>query len=69
MFIIYVDIIIYIYIYTYIIDYCVVRGGAAGLSAALETSDKCKGRVILLESMSRVGGNSAKASSGFVILL
>ena len=68
MFIIYVDINIYIYI-LYIIDYCVVRGGAAGLSAALETSDKCKGRVILLESMSRVGGNSAKASSGFVILL
>jgi len=47
----------------------VVGGGLAGASAALEAADAIrekasKGRVTLLDKAERVGGNSAKASSG-----
>lgn len=41
----------------------VVGGGLAGFSAAIEAA-KSGARVILLEKESRVGGNSAKATSG-----
>jgi succinate dehydrogenase/fumarate reductase flavoprotein subunit len=41
----------------------VVGGGLAGLTAALEVI-KNKGRVTLLEKCAKLGGNSAKASSG-----
>jgi heterodisulfide reductase subunit A-like polyferredoxin len=41
----------------------IIGGGAAGLAAALEASTSGT-EVYLLEKMSKVGGNSAKASSG-----
>ncbi|PWV11149.1 putative NADH-dependent fumarate reductase [Trypanosoma cruzi] len=41
----------------------VVGGGLAGLSAAIEAT-ACGAQVILLEKEPRVGGNSAKATSG-----
>jgi flavocytochrome c len=41
----------------------VVGGGLAGLSAAIEAAS-CGAQVILLEKASKVGGNSAKATSG-----
>lgn len=47
----------------------IIGGGAAGLSSALEISLNEGTEVYLLEKMSKVGGNSAKASSGYVLLL
>lgn len=41
----------------------VIGGGLAGLTAALEVV-KNKGRVTILEKCAKLGGNSAKASSG-----
>ncbi|KAJ3117577.1 NADH-cytochrome b5 reductase [Physocladia obscura] len=41
----------------------IVGGGLAGLSAAIESA-KCGAAVTILEKESRLGGNSAKASSG-----
>ena len=41
----------------------VVGGGLAGLSAAIEAAS-CGAQVILIEKTSKVGGNSAKATSG-----
>ncbi|RNC30894.1 NADH-dependent fumarate reductase, partial [Trypanosoma cruzi] len=41
----------------------VVGGGLAGLSAAIEAT-ACGAQVILLEKEPKVGGNSAKATSG-----
>ncbi|RNE97760.1 NADH-dependent fumarate reductase-like protein, partial [Trypanosoma rangeli] len=41
----------------------VVGGGLAGLSATIEAA-ACGGQVILLEKESKLGGNSAKATSG-----
>lgn len=41
----------------------VVGGGLAGLSAAIAAAD-CGATVVLLEKTNRVGGNSAKATSG-----
>ena len=42
----------------------IIGGGAAGLTSALEVSSSEEVEVYLLEKMSKVGGNSAKASSG-----
>jgi heterodisulfide reductase subunit A-like polyferredoxin len=41
----------------------IIGGGAAGLAAALEASSSGQD-VYLLEKLPKVGGNSAKASSG-----
>jgi len=46
-----------------IVDAVVIGGGLAGLSAALTILD-AGGRVVLLEKMGHLGGNSAWASSG-----
>jgi succinate dehydrogenase/fumarate reductase flavoprotein subunit len=45
------------------VDVVVIGGGLAGLSAALTILD-AGGRVVLLEKMGHLGGNSAWASSG-----
>lgn len=42
----------------------IIGGGAAGMAAALEASSNHSGDIYLLESTSKIGGNSAKASSG-----
>lgn len=42
----------------------IIGGGAAGLVAALEASSHGAKEVYLLEKMPKLGGNSAKASSG-----
>jgi heterodisulfide reductase subunit A-like polyferredoxin len=41
----------------------IIGGGAAGLAAALEASSRAA-NIYLLEKLPKVGGNSAKASSG-----
>jgi len=46
-----------------VVDAIVIGGGLAGLSAALTVLD-AGGRVVLLEKMGHLGGNSAWASSG-----
>ena len=45
----------------------VIGSGAAGLASAIEASN-AGSMVYLLEKMSNVGGNSAKASSGCVFI-
>lgn len=42
----------------------IVGGGLAGLSAAIEAHNNGVNKIILIEKESRLGGNSAKASSG-----
>lgn len=43
---------------------CIVGGGLSGISAAIEAASNQEIEVILLEKEAKVGGNSAKASSG-----
>ncbi|KAJ3364723.1 Osmotic growth protein 1 [Allomyces arbusculus] len=45
-------------------DVIVIGGGLAGLSAALEAAQHGASRVLLIDKSPRIGGNSAKATSG-----